>query len=128
MLEIKQNVFVPAIFSYSGEMHKRIKRLFLEQIGLKLQLVDRKKIKGSINHETLRSSNFHSNQQINKQKYIPQSYQNGQFRTPYAISNKKTLPPPTLATPPHPLLLTPLLLFLFGELYLTTYSKISNHK
>ena len=33
-------VFVPAIFSYAGEMHKRIKRHFLEQIRLKLQLVD----------------------------------------------------------------------------------------
>jgi len=61
------------------------KRLILEQIRLKLQLVDGevKKIKGSINHETLRSLNFRSNQQISKQKHIPQSYQNDQFSTSY---------------------------------------------
>ena len=32
--------FFAAIFSYTGEMHKDIKRLFLEQIGFKLQFVD----------------------------------------------------------------------------------------
>ena len=32
--------FVAAIFSYAGQMHKDIKHLLLEQIRLKLQLVD----------------------------------------------------------------------------------------
>ena len=38
----KQNgfVFVPAIFSYAGEMYKGIRRPILEQIRLKLQSVD----------------------------------------------------------------------------------------
>jgi hypothetical protein len=36
----KQNgfFFVPAIFSYAGKMHKRIKRLFLEQIRIKIAI------------------------------------------------------------------------------------------
>ena len=83
----KQNgfVLVPAIFSYAGKMHKGIKRLIFEQIRLKLQLVDGevKPIKCLLNHETLRWSNFCSNQQISKQKLAPQIYQNGRFGTPY---------------------------------------------
>ena len=55
--------FVPAIFSYGGQMHKRIKRLILEQIRLKLQLVvGEVKNQRFIHHEVLRSSNFCSNQ------------------------------------------------------------------
>ena len=44
------------IFSQTGQMHKDIKCLFLEQIRLQLQLVEGevKKIKGSSNYESLR--------------------------------------------------------------------------
>jgi len=63
----KQNgfVLVSAIFSYAGEMHKGIKRLFLEQIRLTLQLVggevQESKVQPIMKH-LLGMSNFCSNQ------------------------------------------------------------------
>ena len=42
--------FVAATFSFAGQMHKDIKHLFLEQIRLKLQLVD-----GEVNKSKVRA-------------------------------------------------------------------------
>ena len=63
----------PAAFSTTGEMGPSIKKLFLEQIRLKLQLVDGK-VKRSKVRKCVRPTYFCSNQQIGKQKYLSQSY------------------------------------------------------
>ena len=68
----------PAAFSTTGEMGPSIKNFFLEQIRLKLQLVDgevkRSKVRKIMKHCVRHISAAINNQQICKQKYLSQSY------------------------------------------------------
>ena len=79
--------FIPVIVSYAGEMHKGIINLLLEQIRLKLQLVDgevkKSKVQAIMKH-CARSISAAINRSASRNILLKATkIENGQFGTPY---------------------------------------------